>query len=38
LGFLSTIAEITIWGRDQNGNEVTVTTSVDVHFADLADS
>jgi len=36
LGFLSTIAEITIWGRDQNGNEVTATASIDVHFGDFA--
>jgi len=38
LGFLSTIAEITIWGRDQNGNELTATASIDVHFADFADA
>lgn len=38
LVFISTIAEITIWGRDQNGNELTVTTSIDVHFADFADA
>ncbi len=37
LGFLSTIAEITLWGRDQNGNEVTATTSIDVHFANFGD-
>jgi hypothetical protein len=37
LGFLSTIADITIWGRDQNGNEVTTTASVDVHFANFND-
>lgn len=37
LGFLSTIAELTIWGRDQNGNEVTAKASVDVHFANFAD-
>lgn len=37
LGFLSTIAEITIWGRDQNGNELTANAAVDVHFAQLAD-
>lgn len=38
LGFLSTIAEITIWGRDQNGNEVIANTSIDVHFANFADT
>ena len=37
LGFLSTVADITIWGRDQNGNEVMATGSIDVHFADFAD-
>ena len=38
LGFISTIAEITLWGRDQNGNEVIATASMDVHFADFGDS
>ena len=38
LGFLATIAEITIWGRDQNGNEVTATGSIEVHFGDFADA
>ena len=37
LGFLSTIAEITVYGRDQNGNEVSVTARLDVHFGDFAD-
>jgi hypothetical protein len=37
LGFLSTIAEITIYGRDQNGNEVSVAARLDVHFGDFAD-
>ena len=37
LGFISTIAEITLWGRDQNGNEVVATASIDVHFADFGD-
>jgi hypothetical protein len=37
LGFLSTVAEITIYGRDQNGNELIVTATIDVHFADYAD-
>jgi hypothetical protein len=37
LGFLSTIAEITIYGRDQNGNEVLAAARLDVHFGDFAD-
>lgn len=37
LGFISAIAEITLWGRDQNGNEVVATASIDVHFADFGD-
>jgi len=37
LRVLSTVAEITLYGRDQNGNEVTVTTQIDVHFADFGD-
>lgn len=37
LGFISTIAEITIWGRDQNGNEVIANASIDVHFANFGD-
>jgi len=36
--FISTIAEVTFYGRDQNGNEVTVTGQMDVHFGDFADS
>ena len=36
-GFLSVIAEMTLYGRDQNGNEVTAKASVDVHFANFAD-
>ena len=35
--FIYTIAEITFFGRDQNGNEVTVTGSVDVAFSDFGD-
>ena len=35
--FISTIAEITFYGHDQNGNEVSVTGRVDVQFADFAD-
>ena len=34
---ISTIAEITFYGRDQAGNEVTVTTSMSVNFGDFAD-
>ena len=35
--FIYTIAEITFFGRDQNGNEVTVTGHVDVAFSDFGD-
>ena len=35
--FISTIAEITFYGHDQNGNEVAVTGRVDIQFADFAD-
>lgn len=38
LGFLSTIAEVTFYGRDGNGNEVSVTGYMDVMFADFGDS
>jgi hypothetical protein len=37
LVLISTIAEITFYGRDQNGNELTVTTRMDVQFGDFAD-
>jgi hypothetical protein len=37
LGFISTIADITFFGRDQNGNEMSATTSMDVQFGDFAD-
>lgn len=37
LGFISTIAEITVYGRDQNGNEMLATASLDVQFGDFAD-
>lgn len=37
LGFISTIAEVTFFGHDQNGNEVSVTGRIDVQFADFAD-
>lgn len=36
-GILSTIADITFFGRDQAGNEVSVTGSIGVNFADWAD-
>ena len=35
--FIYTIAEITFFGRDQNGNEVTVSGEVDVAFSDFGD-
>jgi hypothetical protein len=35
--FISTIAEITFFGRDQAGNEVSVTGSINVNFGDWAD-
>jgi hypothetical protein len=35
--FISTIAEITFYGHDQNGNEVSVTGRKDIQFADFAD-
>jgi len=34
---LSTIAEITFYGQDQNGNTVSVTGSISVNFADWGD-
>jgi hypothetical protein len=37
LGFISTIAEITFYGHDQNGNEMVATGSMDVQFGDFAD-
>jgi hypothetical protein len=36
-GFISTIAEVTFWGHDQNGNQVSVTGRIDVQFGDFAD-
>jgi len=36
IGFLSTIAEITLYGHDGNGNEVSAHAQVDVHFGDFA--
>jgi hypothetical protein len=37
MNLLSTLADITFYGRDQAGNEVTVTGSISVTFGDLAD-
>jgi hypothetical protein len=37
LGFLSAIADVTIYGRDQNGNEVQVSGRMDIHFGDFGD-
>jgi hypothetical protein len=34
---ISTIADVTFYGRDQAGNEVSVTGSISVNFADWAD-
>ena len=34
---ISTIAELTFFGQDQNGNEVSVTGSISVNFADWGD-
>lgn len=35
--FISTVAEITFYGRDQNGNEVSVSGLMDVTFGDFGD-
>ena len=37
LAVLTTIAEVTFYGRDQNGNEVIATGSFDIQFADFGD-
>jgi hypothetical protein len=37
LGIITTIAEVTFWGRDQNGNEVTVSGNITVNFGDFGD-
>ena len=34
---ISTLADVTFYGRDQNGNEVSVTGTISVNFADWAD-
>jgi hypothetical protein len=35
--FLSVIADVTFYGRDQAGNEVEATGSISINFADYAD-
>ena len=35
LGILDVIAVITIYGRDQNGNELSVQAQMDIHFGDF---
>jgi hypothetical protein len=35
--FISTVAEVTFFGRDQNGNEVMATGMIDVVFGDFGD-
>lgn len=37
LRFISTVAEVTFFGRDQNANEVMVTGMIDVVFGDFGD-
>jgi hypothetical protein len=37
LGFLSVIAEVTFFGRDQNGNEIMATGNLDIQFGDFGD-
>ena len=36
-GFIYTTAEVTFYGRDQNGNEVVITGFITVNFADFGD-
>jgi len=35
--FISTLADVTFYGQDQNGNQVAVTGTISVNFADWAD-
>ena len=35
--FIYTVAEVTFFGRDQNGNEVAITGNMTVNFADFGD-
>jgi len=37
LVFISTIAEVTLYGHDQAGNEVSISGSIDVQFGDFGD-
>jgi hypothetical protein len=37
LDFISTIAEVTFYGQDQAGNDVSVTGNISVNFADFGD-
>jgi hypothetical protein len=37
LGFITVIAEVTFYGRDQAGNGVSISGSLDVQFGDFAD-
>jgi hypothetical protein len=37
LNAISTIAEITFYGHDQTGREITATANIGVHFANFAD-
>ena len=34
---IATLADVTFYGRDQTGNEVSVTGTISVNFADWAD-
>lgn len=36
--FISTLADVTFYGQDQNGNQIAVTGTISVNFADWADS
>jgi hypothetical protein len=36
-GIINTIADVTFFGRDQNGNNVSVTGSISVNFGDFGD-
>jgi hypothetical protein len=35
--FINTVADVTFWGRDQAGNEATVSGTISVNFADFGD-
>ena len=35
--FISTLADVTFYGQDQNGNQIAVTGTISVNFADWAD-